>query len=219
MIKHILFDVDQTLYPASSLVETEMVRRINNFIAEYLEISLEEALSLRTNRDKKYNSTLEWLRGTKGLDNAEPFFSAIHPVDFENYFPKNPALASLLSRITVPCSIFTNSWQKHAENILKYLEISRYFSNIFDIYFNNYFGKPHISAFTNILDFLGLEASKVLYIDDRQKFTDIFYSLGGNVILVDELGEYNETKYEKVNYIEEIKPILEKYEVLGGCGF
>jgi len=214
MIKHILFDADQTLYPASSLVEKEMIRRMNIFVAEYLGISIEEAKFLRASRDKKYNSTLEWLREAKGLNDPEPFFSAVHPDDFENYFPKNPALVSLLSRITVPCSIFTNSWQKHAKNILEYLEISQFFSNIFDIVFNNYFGKPHTSAFTNILDFLGLPPKEALYIEDRKDFTDIFCSLGGNAILVDEQDEYGEVKYGKVNYIEEIELILKKYGVI-----
>ena len=214
MIKHILFDADQTLYPASSNVETEMIRRINNFIAEYLGISVEKAMFLRANRDKKYNSTLEWLKDSQGLKDPEPFFSAIHPVDFENYFPQNRDLVKLLSKISVPCSILTNSWQKHAENILKYLEISRFFSNIFDIAFNNYWGKPHTYAFTNVLNFLGLEAQEVLYIDDIKNYTDIFYSLGGNVILVDEFDDYTDVKYEKVHYIEEIEPILGKFHAL-----
>ncbi|MCL2792539.1 MAG: HAD hydrolase-like protein [Spirochaetaceae bacterium] len=210
MIKHILFDADQTLYPASSRVEAEMVRRINIFVAEYLGISIEEAILFRTNREKKYASTLEWLQEAKGLNNAEPFFSAIHPVDFENYFPKNPALVHLLSKIAVPCSIFTNSWKKHAENILKYLEISHFFTNIFDIVFNNYFGKPHITAFTNVLKSLDLKPQEVLLIDDIKQSTDTFYSLGGNVILVDESDKYDEVKYEKIHYIEEIEPVLEK---------
>ncbi|MCL2705533.1 MAG: HAD hydrolase-like protein [Spirochaetaceae bacterium] len=214
MIKHILFDVDQTLYPASSLVEKEMVKRMNSFVSEYLGISIEEAMFLRANRDKKYNSTLEWLREAKKLDEPKSFFSAVHPVDFENYFPKNPALISLLSRTTVPCSIFTNSWQKHAENILEYLEISEFFLNIFDIVFNNYLGKHHVRAFTNVLNFLGLKPENVLYIDDNKQFTDIFYSLGGNSVLVDESDEYGKIKYEKICYIEEIEPILEKYEAI-----
>ena len=216
MIKHILFDVDQTLYPASSNVEGEMVRRITNFVADYLGISFEEALSLRTNRDKKYNSTLEWLQDTKEFKNTESYFSAVHPSDFENYFPKNPALKNLLSKVLVPCSIFTNSWQRHAENVINYLEISKYFSNIFDIVFNKYLGKSHSMAFVNVLEFLGLKAEEVLYIDDIKQFTDTFYSLGGNVILVDELDEYGKTEYEKVRYIEEIEPILERYRVING---
>jgi len=214
MIKHILFDADQTLYPASSLVEKEMVKRMNIFVAEYLRISVEEARFLRANRDKKYNSTLEWLMEANELKDPEPFFSAVHPVDFENYFPKNPGLISLLSRTTVPCSIFTNSWKKHAENILEYLGISQFFSNIFDIASNNYLGKHHVSAFTNVLNFLDLEPQKVLYIDDNKQFTDVFHSLGGNAILVDESNEYEEIEYEKVFYIEEIELILKKYKVI-----
>ena len=214
MIKHILFDADQTLYPASSCMEEEMIRRINTFVAEYLGVTVEEAASFRATRDKKYNSTLEWLREAKGFSNPESFFSAIHPVDLENYFPKNPDLVSLLSKISVPCSIFSNSWQKHVENILKYLEISHFFTNIFDIIFNNYFEKPHAKAFSNVLSSLGLKPNEVLFIDDIKKSADTFFSLGGNVILVDESGKYGKTEYEKVCSIEEIEPILAEMHLI-----
>ncbi len=214
MLKHILFDADQTLYPASSLVGTEMVRRINIFTAEFLGITVTEAAYLRLKRDKKYNSTLEWLQESKGLSDAASFFSAIHPSDFENYFPKNPKLVEILSKVTIPCSILTNSWKNHAENILNYLEISPFFSNIFDLIFNNYLGKPNIYAFTNVLDFLELDAKEALFIDDIKQFTDVFYSLGGNVVLVDEKDNYGKTIYEKVRYIEEIEPVLKKYEII-----
>ena len=43
MIKHLLLDVEHTLYPRSSGVEGEMVKLINKFVAGYLSVTPEEA--------------------------------------------------------------------------------------------------------------------------------------------------------------------------------
>ena len=48
MIKHVLMDVDHTLYPRSSGVEGAMVVRINKFVGEYLGVSAEEAARMNT---------------------------------------------------------------------------------------------------------------------------------------------------------------------------
>ena len=63
MIKHLLLDVDHTLYPRSSGVEGEMVKLINKFVAGYLSVTPEEAAKMRSERPKGvYASTLDWLQ-------------------------------------------------------------------------------------------------------------------------------------------------------------
>jgi putative hydrolase of the HAD superfamily len=217
MIKHILFDTDQTLYPASSRIEVEMIRRMNIFTARFLGITVKEAAEQRAGRDRSYDSTLDWLRRGKGLrdESLEEFFRTVHPVDFENFFPKNPLLAEMLSKVTVPCSILTNSWAEHAVNVAEYLEIRDYFENIFDLVFNNYKGKPNLSAFENVLKFLGLDPAEVLFIDDIPRFTDIFHSIGGKAILIDEEGLFPQKPgIKSVRYITEIAPVLKEYGLM-----
>lgn len=186
MIKHILFDVDHTLYPASSGIEEEMIRRLISFTADFLKVSLEEAAHLRATRDQGYDSTLDWLRRGYGFNDPSAFFSYIHPTDLENYFPKNPALVEMLEKITVPCSVFTNSWSVHAENVLRHLEIERFFRKIYDLRFCNYVGKPHREAFEAVLADIGLPAGDVLLIDDRPGTVTAFMDMGGQGVLVDE---------------------------------
>ena len=218
MIKYILFDADQTLYPASSRIEVEMIRRMNIFTAEFLNITVKEAAQMRAGRDRSYDSTLDWLRRGKGLksEGIEAFFRAVHPTDFTGFFPKNPLLAEMLSKVTVPCSILTNSWAEHARNVTEYLEISGYFENIFDLVFNNYKGKPNLSAFENVLDFLKLSPSEVLFIDDIPRFTEVFRSIGGSSILIDEEEQYRPSGpgIKSVRYITDIAPLLTENGVM-----
>lgn len=218
MIKYILFDADQTLYPASSRIEVEMIKRMNIFTAGFLNVTVKEAAQMRAGRNRSYDSTLDWLRRGKGLkdEGLENFFRAVHPTDFTGFFPRNPLLAEMLSKITVPCSIFTNSWAQHALNVTEYLEIGHYFENIFDLVFNNYRGKPNLSAFENVLGFLNLSPSEVLFIDDIPRFTEVFCSIGGSSILIDEEGQYRPSGpgIKSVRYITDIAPILEEFGVM-----
>ncbi len=218
MIKYILFDADQTLYPASSRIEAEMIRRMNIFTAGFLNVTVKEASRLRAGRDRSYDSTLDWLRRGKGLkdEGIEAFFMAVHPTDFTGFFPQNPLLAEMLSKVTVPCSILTNSWAQHALNVTEYLEISGYFENIFDLVFNNYRGKPNLSAFENALDFLKISPSEVLFIDDIPRFTEVFRSIGGNSILICEKGENRQPSpgIKSVRYITDIAPVLKEYGLM-----
>lgn len=214
MIRHILFDADQTLYPASSGMEAEMIRRMNLFTAEFLGITVSEAAEMRSRRDRRYESTLDWLRRGMGLTDTEAFFRAVHPTDLSCFFPKNEPLKEMLSRITVPCSVFTNSWETHAINILEYLEISPFFTHIFDLVFNNFSGKAAASSHNNVLSYLGLNAEEVLFIDDIPRFAELFSSLGGNVILVDEDMEYSEFPHARVRRITDIGPVLKEYRII-----
>lgn len=186
MIKHILFDVDHTLYPASSGIEEEMIRRLIRFTADFLKVSPEEAAHLRATRDKSYDSTLDWLRRGYGFNDEQAFFSYIHPTDLENYFPKNRALIEMMENISVPCSVFTNSWSIHAENVLRHLEIEKFFRKIYDLRFCNLVGKPNRSAFEAVLSDLKLPPEEVLLIDDRPGTVTAFMDMGGHGVLVDE---------------------------------
>ena len=61
MIRHLLFDIDNTLYSASNLMEQRISERMFQFIADFLAIPLEEAIRLQRARRGSYGTTLEWL--------------------------------------------------------------------------------------------------------------------------------------------------------------
>ncbi len=211
MINYILFDVDNTIYPASSGIGLEMIRRMNIFVSGLLNVSVTEAAEMRRDRDPSlYDSTLSWLMKKYRFTDTESFFSAIHPFDFENYFPKNPLLSEMMENLPIPCSILTNSSAEHAINVTDYLEITPYFENIFDLKFNNFNGKPDKYAFQNVLDFIGKTAENVLFIDDIPRSLESFKNMGGNVLLVDERSEFSGSDLPSVEKITDLTLYLKK---------
>ena len=61
MTRAILFDLDNTLYPATASMEKDIVRRMNQYAAKLVGVSVEEVIALRQERMKRYGTTLEWL--------------------------------------------------------------------------------------------------------------------------------------------------------------
>ena len=187
MIKHVLMDVDHTLYPRSSGVEGEMVKLINKFVGEYLGVTAEEAARMRAERPAGvYASTLDWLQRKYGFTDIYGYFRAIHPTRFWEHFPKNSELITMLDKLKVPCSIYTNSWSNHALNVMDYLEITPCFKKIYDLPFCHFIGKPDPRSFRYVLDDLKLEPSEVLLADDAPETIIAYTKIGGKGVLVDE---------------------------------
>ena len=76
---HLLFDLDNTLYPSTAAIDQGITRRMIGFVANLLNIDLQQAERLRAKRLPFYGTTLEWLKTEHGLEDVESFFSAVHP--------------------------------------------------------------------------------------------------------------------------------------------
>ncbi len=210
MINYILFDVDNTLYPASCGIGAEMIRRMNIFVSNLLGVSVEKAAEMRRDRDTAlYDSTLDWLQKKYGLKDAESFFSYIHPENLENYFPVDINLINMMKKLNLPSSVLTNSSLEHARNVTDYLQITEYFENIYDLKFNNFKGKPNMSAYENVLNALGKKAENVLFIDDIPSYLESFRKMGGNILLVDENSDYSDTDMPSVRNITDLSGYLD----------
>ena len=183
-IPFLLFDLDNTLYPASSGVLQEMNRRMGVFCAEYFGVDEDEANVMRRGKHTIFGTTLQWLRVCHGLMDPEPFIQAIHPVDMESYVDPNPVLRSYISDLPGEYVLLTNAPLEHAERTLKALDLVDLFPRIWDLRRMGYRVKPHREAYERVLGDLGLKADEALLIDDSKANINGFRSLGGRVLPV-----------------------------------
>jgi len=186
VLRHLLVDLDDTLYPASSGLREEIVRRMTEFVARFLETDEETAAGIRHDLSRRYGTTLSGLIQQFRYTHADEYLAYTHPVEVERFLRPDPALRPALQRVRLPMSILTNSPREHAERILRYLGILDLFLRIYDIRFNDLEGKPHTSLYTRVLRDLGLDAEEVLLIDNRVDYLLGFEKLGGRVLLVEE---------------------------------
>jgi putative hydrolase of the HAD superfamily len=183
---HLLFDLDETLYPSSSTLGAEISRRMTVFVCKYLGKSVEEAAAVRRDLSARYGTTLAGLIAEHGLVDTEGYLEFCHPADVQRYLQPDPSLGAALSALTLPKSILTNSPREHAERILAFLGIRSHFLRIYDIRFSGLRGKPHEQTYRDVLADLDCAATEVLFIDNRRDYLEGFQALGGQVLLLDD---------------------------------
>ncbi|MFQ3621450.1 MAG: HAD-IA family hydrolase [Spirochaetales bacterium] len=188
MIQAILFDLDNTLYPASSGLDREIDRRMTVFTARYLGIPEKLAHALRKSDAKTYGTTLLWLRKVYGFHDIEEYIKEVHPLNVEDFISYDPRLETLLKSLPYPKAILTNSPIEHAERVLKCLKIGSYFDAVFDIRSNRFKGKPYPEAYVRAVNFFGKKIEDVLFVDDLPNYLQAFQHLGGKGVLIDEEG-------------------------------
>lgn len=210
MINYLLFDVDNTLYRASWGLDKTFNDAITKYVAQYLNITTEEALALRKIQSPKYGTTLAWLRIEKGFKDIESFFQAIHPQDVSPYLKKDTKLREMLLRLPQKKAVLTNAPIEHADRVLSYLEIKDCFAHLFDIKYFKYLGKPNLKTYQTTLKTAGFELSQTLFIDDHPKYLYPFKKMGGQVLLIDEEGIHAEKEdLPKIESIMELETYLE----------
>lgn len=182
--KHLLFDLDNTLYPSTAAIDKGITHRMLSFIASYLHISYEEAVAKRNSRLSYYGTTLEWLRSEEGLEDIQSFFNAVHPPEETKEITFDPELRSFLQSLHMPMTVLTNAPMVHAKRILDFLNITDLFTGIYDVEYNDFEGKPYPQAFYNALEGSGFSLEETLFFDDHKKYTDGYQALGGQAILV-----------------------------------
>ena len=183
-INHILFDLDNTLYPSSQAIDQGITFRMLSFTANFLGITYQQAVELRRNRLPLYGTTLEWLQKEHGLQDINQYFEAVHPPEEINELEKDSNLRQLLISLNLPMTILTNAPMRHAKRVLDFFEITDLFMGIHDIESNNFKGKPYASSYKKAVEESGFTIQDTIFFDDHKKYTDGFRRIGGNAILV-----------------------------------
>ena len=180
---HLLFDMDNTLYPASSDMDKGITRRMLECVAEFFHCNMEEATRLRAERIVHYSTTLEWLRA-EGMNDIEGFLAHVHPDNEADELQPQPKLRDFLLSLPYPKSILTNAPHEHADRVLEKLGVADLFEAVTDIRDAGFYGKPYPDAYLAALHKVGAKLEETLFLDDMQKYTDGWAALGGTAVLI-----------------------------------
>jgi putative hydrolase of the HAD superfamily len=192
MIRHLLLDLDNTLYPASGGMDAGITRRMLEFVAEYLAVSFDEGVNLRKDGLTRHGTTLEWLKREHSLQNDTGYFEAVHPESELSELQSDPNLRPYLLTLGLPLTLLTNGPKAHADRVLKFFNIEDIFVGIFDITWHKGPGKPHPESFLAPLQAVGYSVEETLFVDDHPKYVRGYKAIGGKAVLVDETGRYTE---------------------------
>lgn len=212
VIRYILFDLDNTLYPREIGLFRLIEERIKAYLRSRLGLTHKEAVDLWRSYINAYGFTLVGLIKHHSID-PEDYLAFVHEVDIEGVLSEDPGLAQMMSRIPLEKVIVTNGTQRHALRVLRSLGIEPFFSHIFDIAFMDYSPKPHHSSFYKVMDHLGVQGAECLLLDDHPPTLVAGKELGMTAVYV---GKDNKVEADyHITGIRGLEAILKDLQLVG----
>lgn len=145
-ITTVFFDLDDTVYPASSGLWNAIRDRISLYMHERLGISWEDIPDLRRKYFEEYGTALRGLEANYPV-RREDYLAFVHDLPLQDYIQPDPNLRTALEKLQTRKIIFTNADAAHARRVLTVLEAVNLFDGIVDINDLEPFCKPMPESF------------------------------------------------------------------------
>ncbi len=181
-----VFDLDNTLYPASRNLFAQIDQRMTAFIGEALQVEKDEAYRLQKQFLGEYGTTLAGLMNKHGMPPG-PFLDFVHDIDVSVLAP-DVVLSDAIAALPGRKFIFTNGTVAHAERVMTQLGVAQHFDDIFDIVAAEYVPKPNPQIYPTMLARFGLKAEKAAFFEDMARNLTPAHALGMTTVLVKENG-------------------------------
>jgi putative hydrolase of the HAD superfamily len=177
-----VFDLDNTLYPHDLNLWQQIDDRIKAFVSNFLKVTKEEAFRVQKDYYKRYGTTMRGLMAEHDMK-PDDFLAFVHEIDHSPLLP-NPELGAAIERLTGRKLILTNGTRKHAEAVMKRLEIDHHFEDVFDIAAANLDPKPLPQVYDRFLHKHGVEPRKAAMFEDLARNLSVPHALGMTTVLV-----------------------------------
>jgi putative hydrolase of the HAD superfamily len=179
----LIFDLDNTLYPAEKQLFSLIDVRINRYMTEVVGIPAPEVDALRRDYWRLYGVTLQGLIRHHGVD-PEDYLFFVHDVDVASLLAPAPALREVLASLPQRKAVFTNGSLCHADRVLSALGIEDMFEKVYDIRIAAYQPKPYPEPYHAVLAELGTTADRCIMIEDSRDNLHTAKRLGMGTILI-----------------------------------
>jgi putative hydrolase of the HAD superfamily len=174
----VFFDLDDTLYPASSGLWPTLKNRMNLYMIERMGFPPQQVPVLREKYFRQYGTTLRGLQANHDID-VQDFLAFVHDVKLRDFIQPDPVQQQVLASLGTRNVIFTNADRNHAQRVIDVLEIAPYFAAVVDVNAMEPYCKPNPEAFALAMKTAGeTDPSRCVMIDDLEHTTLAARSLG-----------------------------------------
>lgn len=206
-MRHLLVDLDETLYPKEAGILLAIRDKIREFISNELDMNSEQAESLRLHYLEKYGTSMRGLIVHHEID-PEAYLAYVHRIDIEGRIRPDDGLRSFLGKVDARKVIFTNATVEHAHRVLDALGVRDQFDGIIDIRDVGFVGKPEEAAYRKALEILEVPGHRCLFVDDSIRNLISAARLGMTTALVN--GADGQTADLVVSRVSELEEPLER---------
>ena len=163
----LLLDLDETLYPRGNGVLARIDARINAYLRERVGIAPGEVDSVRRALRDRHGTTLRGLELRHAVD-ADEYLAEVHRVELSDLLAPAPQLRGLLERLPGRKVVFTNAPRRHADRVLRLLELGDAFESVLALEDLELRPKPDPVAYRAATARLGVEAADCAFVDDTR---------------------------------------------------
>ena len=162
-----IFDLDNTLYPASAKLFDQIDVRMKSFIQSLLGVAPDEARHVQKRYFYDHGTTL---RGLMRLHDVDPhaFLDFVHDIDMSVLSPA-PQLEAALMALPGRRLIFTNADAPYARRVLGRLGIAGCFEAIHDIHDCAYAPKPEMAAYDSLCAACDVAPDRAVFVEDMAR--------------------------------------------------
>ena len=182
-VRNWIFDLDNTLYPASADLFAHIDRRMTAFIAELLSVDRVEAHRIQKAYFIGHGTTLAGLMAEHQVD-PHAFLAYVHDIEMD-VLQEDAPLVAALARLPGRKLVFTNGDGPYALKVLERLGLGGSFEAVHDIHAMNLRPKPHADAYAGLCAAFDLDPNESLFVEDMARNLKPAKAIGMTTVWVD----------------------------------
>lgn len=194
-LRHIdswIFDLDNSLYPATANLFALIDRRMTQFIEQLLGCDRDAAFRVQKGYFRDHGTTLAGLMREHGVD-PHAFLAFVHDIDLAR-ISADPHLVAALHRLPGRKLVFTNGDEAYARRVLDKLGLGNAFDGLHDIHAMDYVPKPDPAAYAGMCARWGIEPARALFVEDMARNLEPAKALGMTTVWIDNGSEQAEAE-------------------------
>ena len=178
-----IFDLDNTLYPASADLFARIDARMTDYVGTLLGCDRDEAYRLQKSWFLGHGTTLAGLMAEHAVD-PHHFLTHVHDIEMD-VLEENAPLAAAIARLPGRKLVFTNGAGDYAARVLGALGLGASFEGIHDIHAMSLVPKPDPSAYAGLCAAFGLDPAECLFVEDMARNLKPAKAIGMTTVWVD----------------------------------
>ncbi len=183
-----IFDLDNTLYPASADLFGLIDRKMGAYIQRLLGCDAVEARRVQKDYFHNHGTTLSGLMAHHGVDPCD-FLTFVHDIEMD-VLVEDARLVRAVGKLPGRKLIFTNGDADYARRVLGRLGLSDSFEAIHDIHACAYRPKPEASGYEAMVARFGITPSTALFVEDMARNLKPAKAMGMTTVWVNNGSEY-----------------------------
>jgi putative hydrolase of the HAD superfamily len=213
-VRNWIFDLDNTLYPASADLFGLIDHRMTSFIQDLLGLGWAEARALQKDYFHHHGTTLSGLMAEHDVD-PHHFLAHVHDIEMD-VLQEDRRLVEALARLPGRKLIFTNGDADYAGRVLARLGLSESFEAIHDIHACAYVPKPHPQAYEAMAAAFGIEPAESLFVEDMARNLKPAKAIGMTTVWVNNGSEQGREPDDRAYVDYEVTDLSQwLHEILG----